>query len=392
MKKIIFVDDEFQVLDGLRDALRKRRHMWQMEFFSTPFEAMARLAEGPADIVVSDMRMPEMDGATFLKWVRGNADCSARIILSGQADRDAILRALPVSHQFLSKPCSAEILELVLDRTLRMQACWGNPAASHIASAVSSLPVTPDVYDQLTELVKLPGVKLEDMIRIVETAPCVACRILQMANSAYFGKHRHIRSITEAVTFLGHEVVRTILSSPEIFYRMEEAKADEYWTGSRHKSARAARYAASFVKDPVASQEAFSAALLMDVGKYVLSQFHSDLLSQAELLTKNDPLNAAKHETAAMGCTHAQIGAYLLGIWGLPFSIVQAVAGHHAPLATSSSNTDVIAATHVSACLVEAEDNNRSPFDLLEQAFIESNGLGATIDQWIRSTESLKAA
>ena len=107
MKSILFVDDEQQILDGLKDLLRKQRKQWSMVFALGGQAALDELTQRPFDVVVSDMRMPGIDGATLLTRVKEMYPASARIILSGHADRDSIVRALPVAHQFLNRPCDA---------------------------------------------------------------------------------------------------------------------------------------------------------------------------------------------------------------------------------------------------------------------------------------------
>ena len=62
MKRILFVDDEPKVLEGIQRMLRPMRHEWDMVFAQSGQEALSILAEQPADVVVSDMRMPRMDG------------------------------------------------------------------------------------------------------------------------------------------------------------------------------------------------------------------------------------------------------------------------------------------------------------------------------------------
>jgi len=112
-KRVLFVDDEPRILDGRRRMLRSMRHEWKMSFAETGQEALAILANQPFDVVVVDMRMPGMDGVQLLSEVRKRHQI-IRIVLSGTADREAILRAVGLAHQYLSKPCDAETLKSVL--------------------------------------------------------------------------------------------------------------------------------------------------------------------------------------------------------------------------------------------------------------------------------------
>jgi DNA-binding NtrC family response regulator len=116
MRRILFVDDELQILESLRDSLRKQRSCWEMMFVSSAQAALAELENRPFDIVVSDMQMPVTDGATLLAQIRDRYPRTLRLILSGEADEETILRALPIAHQFLSKPCDPVVLRQTLER------------------------------------------------------------------------------------------------------------------------------------------------------------------------------------------------------------------------------------------------------------------------------------
>ena len=71
--------------EALRDLLRPRRREWQMRFFVSAEEALRELACRPADVVVTDLRMPGMDGVTLLQEVSRIAEATVRIVLSGYA-------------------------------------------------------------------------------------------------------------------------------------------------------------------------------------------------------------------------------------------------------------------------------------------------------------------
>ena len=150
MKRVLFVDDEQQVLDGLRDLLRRQRKHWDMTFASDAQKAMQLMADKPYDVVVSDMRMPGTDGATLLAHVKQHHPEAARIILSGQADRESVLRALPAAHQFLSKPCDADALRTVIERACTLQQMLSDPAIRTLVGGLDHLPSAPQTYFDLT--------------------------------------------------------------------------------------------------------------------------------------------------------------------------------------------------------------------------------------------------
>ena len=142
-KRILFVDDEPNVLSGLRRMLRSMRREWFMAFAHSGLEALAMLDDTPFDIVVTDMRMPGMDGAALLKQVMHRHPKTVRIVLSGQADREEILRAVGPIHQYLSKPCDAETIKATLTRACALDGLLPDDHLKELISKMETLPSLP---------------------------------------------------------------------------------------------------------------------------------------------------------------------------------------------------------------------------------------------------------
>src|SRR5437870_1863054 len=115
-ERVLFVDDDQALLDGLRRVLRSERQIWDMTFVADSTEALNIISQQCFDVVVSDMRMPNLNGAQLLSEVKKICPISVRIILSGQADLDLIVEAVASAHQFLSKPCETNDLRSTIRR------------------------------------------------------------------------------------------------------------------------------------------------------------------------------------------------------------------------------------------------------------------------------------
>ncbi|MFZ5757653.1 MAG: response regulator, partial [Pseudomonadota bacterium] len=166
-KRILFVDDEQHVLDGLQNLLRKQRRQWDMVFVSSGEAALEELGRNPFDVVVSDMRMPRMDGATLLRKVKENHPSAARIVLSGHAERDAVLKALPVAHQYLSKPCDPELIRVVIERACALQSLLSSDTIRALIGGMEKLPSVPQTYWELTRALTDPDIGVPEIARIV---------------------------------------------------------------------------------------------------------------------------------------------------------------------------------------------------------------------------------
>ena len=219
MKRILFVDDERYLLDGLRDALRPFRRQWSMSFVTNGEEALARLDDEEHDIVVSDLRMPGMDGATLLGLVRATHPSTVRIVLSGQAELRMVARAAGVAHRLLSKPCEIEELTRVIERSCELQEMTNRVELNRRATGASALPSVPRLYLELTELLQSGETGAEDAARVVESDIAMAAKVLQLANSAFFGRRHPVTGVREAVAYLGLQALRALALSVEAFHR-----------------------------------------------------------------------------------------------------------------------------------------------------------------------------
>ena len=120
-QRIMFVDDDASILAGLRGVLRKDRERWDMVFAAGSDAALSELEQGSFDVVVSDMRMPGIDGAALLEEVKQRSPATIRIMLSGSVDPDAMERASYSVDELLGKPCDARTLRATIDRLLNLR-------------------------------------------------------------------------------------------------------------------------------------------------------------------------------------------------------------------------------------------------------------------------------
>jgi HD-like signal output (HDOD) protein len=376
----LFVDDEPQLLDGLKNSLRKQRREWEMVFVTSGEAALAEIDRAKFDVVVSDMRMPAMDGAALLEAVRRKHPSTARLVLSGQADRDSILRAVPVTHVFLSKPCDPQVLRAAIDRVCSLQDLIHDEAMRHMVGEVDMLPTMPGVYWELMLAIARPNASIDDIVAIVERDPALAVRTLHLANSAFFGSPKRTDSIRSAVMYLGVELLRALVLSASIF-GVGSGLPEEL---CRHAIAMARLSNLLVTTDRQRAEQAFTVALLHDVGTLLLWLKDPARAGKIASLAKSSGKSTYLVEREMGGPTHAEIGAYLLGAWGLPIELVQAVAYHHAPSsAPESCQVELLAVIHASEAMVEAAESGcDDPFQGIDMAFTERAGVVASLPSW----------
>lgn len=381
MTRIVFVDDEPRVLEGLRLGLRGRRKQWQMVFVESGKQALTELEKEPADVVVTDMRMPGMDGAEFLARVQLIRPEAVRIVLSGQMDEGAASRAANVAHRFLTKPCDSAAVEATIARAIELNAWLHCDRLRSSIGGLEKLPSLPGTFLELTQTLAKSNASLQDVAFIIQKDTAMAAKILQLVNSAFFGLSRSIVSVAQAVSYLGVNTMKGLVLANSIFRAETPENVVSVERQQRH-ALLCARLAKRFSSGGPKGDAAFTAALLHDAGDLALrSRMLDDYLANREDATlRRVSLHEAEKER--FGVSHAEVGAYLLGLWGLPHEIVEAVARHHAPL-SEFTTLDVGAAVAVADVLADEADDQLDEASKLElQAAVERFHLSEVVNQF----------
>jgi len=389
MRRILFVDDEAAVLEGLRNALRKNRKRWDMVFVTGGEDALSALRAAPFDVVVSDMRMPGMDGPALLSRVREEFPAVARLVLSGHAEQAVMLRALPLAHQYLSKPCDIGLLTTTLERTCELKAIVSNDALRIVMGAIDKLPSPPAIFWDLNAALAKAETSIADIALIIERDPATSARVLRFVNAACFGLSRQITAIPQAVSYLGIELIRNLVLTAHLVETIKNLPPPRKIPCDilQGHALAVARVAKRIAPRELAST-AFTAGLLHDVGHVVIALSLEAELDQI-LRTVAAGASLVDTEREVLGFTHAEAGAYLLGLWGLPEPIVRAVAHHHSPARAGDTGLGLAGLVHVSEVLAEsvaksgavaALHGSRGP--QIDEAWLASVGGATSFDRW----------
>ncbi|GAA0503413.1 two-component system response regulator [Paractinoplanes deccanensis] len=357
---VMFVDDEPRILDGLRRMLRTERTRWDISFAPGGAEALEAMRDRPCDVVVTDFRMPGMDGGDLLNEVRSRYPGTARVILSGQTGEDNVLRVVALSHQFLSKPTSREQLVQTVDRLLAAQAASGDDSARRDASIVQSLPSAPAILPELIRALDAEDSSAGSIAAVVERDPAAAAKVLQLANSSASMVGQQISNVSQAVALLGPPTVRGLVLMHDVVRSLDPAGLlPARWIQelSDH-SVRTSHLARLLAGGAPWEHEAFTAGLLHEVGQLVLASSRGDGYPAVLAVWADggapEPATLDAAETSAFGTCHSEAGANLLQLWGLPAQVVSAVA-EHASADTWQKVHDATSAVALAHRVVEAE-------------------------------------
>ena len=356
MKQLLFVDDESKLLDGLKRSLRPMRHEWNMTFVTSGEEALKALAQAPFDVVVSDMRMPGMDGAQLLNEVQQRYPQIVRIVLSGQSDREMIYQSIAATHQYLAKPCESELLKATVMRACALRELLGNDSLQRLVTGMQQIPSQPTLYAEIRREAESKTASLKTIGAIISKDIGMTAKILQLVNSAYFGLHGRVSTAEQAVNLLGLDTVQALVLTVHVFSQFPSTHGSRFnmgrlWEASTKTGALARAIAKAEQAPALVIDQAYTAGLLHDAGMLVLA---------ANVPERYDAMIETAHdlgiplwevERQELGATHAVVGAYLLGLWGLADPIVEAVAFHHHPSDCVGNTFTPLTAVHVANVL-----------------------------------------
>src|SRR3569833_1087825 len=332
-KRILFVDDEAPLLNGLRVRLHRLRDKWDMHFVESGALALQVLEGSHCDVVVTDMRMPGMDGAELLRIVRDRWPDTLRIVLSGYSEAQQVVRLVPCAHQYYNKPCEAGQLENLIDRCLQLHELLRHPTLRAVVGRVCKLPAMPQVYARLQGLLASDATSVRDVAALIASDAAITAKVLQLVNSAFFRLARRITNVEQAVNHLGFGAIRNLVISAEIFSR---------WPGPDTRSVlnieklqshvhQVAAVARALAKGTPRADDALLAGLLHDIGYWLLANACPDSLVEAVATAVSMKIPLCGAGARGGGAARARGGAGRRGGGGGPGPGGGAGAQHQAP-------------------------------------------------------------
>jgi HD-like signal output (HDOD) protein/CheY-like chemotaxis protein len=384
MMRLLFVDDDPVVLEQIRGELGHARLQYDAVFVEDGASALAAVEGGEFDAIVTDLRMPKMDGAELLSQVRNRHPKVVRICMSGAVDDADFMRAMPVAQQFLSKPIVGEALREVVNRACSLNSILHHQGIRALVGRLTSLPATAQTFHELSEAMTQPNAHTADISRIVSKDTALCLKTLQIVNSSFFRRSAPITSIHAAVTFVGMEMIRSLALSACMFNALDASPAaSKLLRDLQSRSMRKAHFARTLLKESRHADEAFTAALLLDVGQAVLAMCSPQMFSEVIQIARESNRPWHEVEKEAFGVAHPEVGAYLLGLWGLPLELIEAVAYHHTPSRVKHAQTAMLAAVHVADAVIDATaDQPEKLLNKLDAAFIARTGVHRCLTEW----------
>ncbi|MBT8138735.1 MAG: HDOD domain-containing protein [Gammaproteobacteria bacterium] len=373
MTTIAFVDDERNILDGIRRSLRKYRKEWNLHFFETADAMLESMQSERFDAIISDMRMPKKNGLDLLTEARTKSPETIRIVLSGYSEEEIVLESLHVTHSFIAKPANTETIVDCIEKTLRTREWLKNEELRHLLGSIDSLPTLPAIYDALMQELASPDCSMQNVANIVASDSALSSTALKIINSAFFGLARHIESVQQAVNMLGIETIKNIALVSSVFSSVKAdksiiAKMDSLNANSIKMGNLAQKLSKASGLDKRGMDHTQIAAMMSQLGDLISVCYKADL----------EKANAGDIEPAL-------IGSYMLSIWNLPFAIIDAVRWHREPASGGIPELHPLTIVHAAWGFINCyKDTNAINLqsDYLDREYLLGAVDQQTLDEW----------
>lgn len=372
MINILFVDDDPDILDGFKRMLYQLRKEWNQYFALGGEEALRILAENEIDVIITDMKMPVMSGSQLLAIVQEKFPNVVRIILSGHNDEVNNIRTLISAHQYLIKPCDANKIRVTLESAIALRNMLENADLIRFVNSIDTLPMLPGVFFEVEQEISSEEISFPRISEIISHDPSLTLKILQTVNSGFFGLPRRITNLVEALSYLGVNIIKSIIIYLNL-YSFDKISYDliHLINEISNHSLRTAIIGKEIARienlDKYTTDDIFTACILHDVGKLVIMKNPAYMQKLTEFMHSEES-DWFEAERQLFHFTHESLGAYLLGIWGMPKTIIESAALHHNPGTITSDSINCLFVVYVANCF-ELYKEDKLDLDKLEIDF-----------------------
>jgi putative nucleotidyltransferase with HDIG domain len=338
-----------------------------IHFCTNATEALTCVADSEIEIVFAQSNLAPLSAVQLLDDIWEQRPASLRFLSSSSVNKEVMVRCVMGAHQILHA-VEAGAIRQALERARVVQQLIENRNLQALVSRMRTLPSRPSIHVELMRELRSSSASTEAVAAVVAKDFAIASKLIQVVNSAFYGLERHVSEVADAVLLLGMDTTSSVALSIEAFARFDKIKpiyfsVEEVWKHSQTVAHAARGIAQHMTGSAVIAADAFTAGLLHDIGKLALALNFEEQYRGAMNLARKNQLSACEVETEVFGANHAEIGAYLLSLWGLPLPIIKAVAEHHSPAHEQGPEFNAGTALHLAEKLQFEYESKRSGTD-----------------------------
>jgi putative nucleotidyltransferase with HDIG domain len=388
-KRILFVGEDLALWEQLQGPFPNIDGAWDVAFAKSGLQALASMSQSPCDAIVADMQMSGMTGAQLLDEVMQRSPKTLRFIRASLADQQAAMKCVGTAHQYLVKPSDAQIIGHALERAFSLEAWLPSEMVQKLLGQMKKLPSPPNLYFKIVAELQSPDASIDRVGPLVAQDPMLSAKLLQVVNSAVFGMQLQVVNAAEAVMYLGMETTKALVLLAHTFSYFDKIRTADFaveklWKHSVATGKLAERIARAQGCSVEVVGQAFTGGMLHDIGKLLLAANLTDDFKRALAKARSEQIHLWDAESAIFGATHGELGACLLGIWGLPMPIVEAVALHHYPIRFLSKEFCPLTAVHVANAIEHeiGKENQGLVAATVDANYLTELGLADRLDAW----------
>ena len=385
-KRILFIDPQANPARDLVSALAELEPEWELAHADNSRAAQARLRSEAFDAVVAELETPGLNGATLLREAIQHQPRALRFVLSRMDNPGLLFKCLGMAHQVLVRPCAAETLRAALSRAFALDVWLPNERVARLLGEMPLMPSPPHLYFQVARELKSEKATLEGIGELIARDPAMTALVLRAVNSAVFGLGKPVANPGEAVLYLGAEATQSMILLAHTYSYFDQLpgvalKMDPLWEHSLLTGCYARWIAREEGMGAMAGDEAGTAGMLHDIGKLILAANLSDRYRRVDQRARLKGLETWEAEQEEFGVNHAEVGACLAAVWGLPAAMVEALALHHHPARVVHHGVCPLTLVHVANLLAHADAGPDSPLKV-DRDYLAQLGVADRVEAW----------
>lgn len=391
-KRILFVAKDQALWNEFQDHTATGDGEWMAHSATTGLEALALVHQFNFAVVVADVQLPDMSGLELLDQFMQRQPSAHRLVLSDVSDTANTVKCMGKPHHHLLKPFGVRTLLSALEQAFAHEVWLPSQAVHGLVAQMRHLPSPPSTYFKVVEEIQSPHASLEKIGELIASDPAITAKVLQLANSAVFGLELQVNQPLEAIAYIGLETTKALVLLAHTVSSFDKVKlhgfsVEELWRHSVSVGQIAQKLALMEKGGLETAEQAFAAGLLHDIGKLVLCANLPGLFAKTLALAREDKCNFWDAEMQLFpNAGHAELGGCILGIWGLPRPIIEAVALHHAPRQLAGPGFHPLTAVHVADILDHEMNPDHSVLlpTPIHSGYLAELGLAHRAEHWRR--------
>jgi putative nucleotidyltransferase with HDIG domain len=388
MPRILFVLDNPVRTQELLALFHEVAPERPVEVTANEKDALAAIEKADFEMIFVELSGGALAGTRFLNEVWKARPKIVRFLLGSDVDADLLVTCVLGAHHLVRAPFDANAVRGALERADSINQLIRNERIQSLVSRMRTLPSRPSLYMEVMRELRSTNASANMVGDLVSKDLAISSKLIQVVNSAFYGLQQHVSDPAAAVLLLGLETTSSLVLSIEAFARFDKVKPlyfsmDKVWRHCQTVANSAKQIAELLNNDPEVARHAYTAGLLHDIGKLALALNFEDQYHGALKLAEKQKISPCEVESQVFGATHAEAGAYLLCLWGLPLQVVEAVLGHHYPAGSVGKKFTAATALHLAESLehwAELERNGVRDAKL-DFAYPPELGIAARMDE-----------